>query len=94
MPSIETFGQKYATQLREDHLSPSGIQRVINAIRGIQYTSSGEPLSNQDVDTLLNAIEQELRTPLTKEGRVIKEAEDSRKIIQVIKMIRNGVKEK
>ncbi len=91
MPTINELGKKYAVYLKEQKSSPTVSEDIVKKIKSLTYSKSGEHLSSEDLDEIVSAIESALNS--TNDGRhYIIESEDSSKLIEMIKMIRQEVK--
>ena len=95
MPSLKDFASQYADYLKLHFSSPTVITDIAKKIRSLTYTESGEPLSDSDIETLINEIESILtQTREYPGGVLLKEAEDSTMFIQMVKMIREEIKKR
>ena len=93
MPSLNDFASQYADYIKRHSSSPTVTTDIANKIKGLTYTGSGKPLSDSDIDSIVNEIEK-LLSPKKEApgGRLLVEAEDSSKFIQMVKMIRQEAK--
>lgn len=91
MSSINELAKKYAKYLKEHKNSATVVEDLIKRIQSITYNETGKGLSESDIDRLISEIEIALEQ--TDDGlHYIVEAEDSSKLIQMVKMIRKGSK--
>jgi len=95
VPSLNEFAAQYAEYLAKHSKSPTVVEDIARKIRGLTYTQSGKPLTENDVDAIVDQTEDLLsRKREAPGGGFIVEAEDSSKFIEMVKMIRREVKRK
>lgn len=95
MPSLNDFAEQYADYLAKQYQSPTVVEDVAQKIKGLSYTKSGNPLSDQDIDKIIDTIEHYFISKRdASEGGMITEAEDSSKFIEMVKLIRQEAKKK
>lgn len=91
MSTINELAKKYAKYLKEHGNSATVVEDLIKRIKSITHSDTGEGLSETEIDHLISEIEAVLNQ--TDDGlHYIVEAEDSSKLIQMVKMIRKGSK--
>ena len=56
MPSLNDFASQYASYLKRHSSSPTVTSDIANKIKGLTYTSSGKPLSDNDIDSIIDEI--------------------------------------
>lgn len=89
MASINDLAKEYSDYLRLNKNNPSAINEIASRIKGLVYTSSKKPLSQEDTEKLISEIQSVLSSPKkTKDGYLIVEAEDSSELIKLIQMLR------
>ena len=95
MPSLNVFASQYADYIKRHSSSPTVVSDIANRIKGLTYTESGSPLSENDIDTIVDGIQRILSSKKEAPARgFILEAEDSSKFIQMVKLIRQEAKRK
>lgn len=95
MPSLNDFASQYVDYLKRHSSSPTVTSDIANKIKGLTYTGSGKPLSDSDIDAIIDEIQRLLSSKKEAPGGgFIVEAEDSSKFIQMVKMIRQEAKRK
>lgn len=92
MAAIDQIAKEYADYLHLNKHNPLAVDEIANRINGLVYTETGTGISKQDKEKILAEIQRILSMPKrTKDGRMIKEAEDSRALIRLVQMIRTKV---
>lgn len=90
MPTINELGKRYAVYLKKNKSSPTIAEDLVKKIKFLTYSDSGEYLSNEDLNKIISVIEETLSC--TDDGlQFLVESEDSSKLIEMIKMIRQEV---
>ncbi len=87
MATIESLGKKYAEYIEDNYHSPTVVEDIVKKINSITYTE-GESLSDEDKKKLINSIESHYY----KIERPVLESEDSTDFINMIKAIREELK--
>jgi len=95
MPSITDLAAQYAEQIKKHSTSPTIIVDTAKRIKGLNYTSNGTPISDADIDALINEIESAISHKKSIPGYgMLSEAEDSTVFIQMVQSIRLEAKKK
>lgn len=92
MATINDLGVEYAGYIRLNQDNPHVASEIVERISELTYTSNGQPLSPTDRDGLISAIATELRTPRTRDGRLLKEAEDISALLAMVDKIKAMIK--
>ncbi|MCX5784243.1 MAG: hypothetical protein NTX59_00985 [Elusimicrobia bacterium] len=93
MPTFQDLGKEYATYIRQHIDSPTLVSDLIANIKTLRYTKSGESLTEVDTNTLVLEIEKQFSPEAQAKG-FKNFAEDSRKFIQMIQMIKKELGKK
>ena len=93
MPTLNELAKSYAEYIKTHVSSPTVENDVTNKIKGLTYTTTGEPLSSPDIDKLVNELEIQLSPSynFSEEVRLV-EAESSTDFIKMVQNIRKGAK--
>lgn len=89
MATLSDLAKQYAMYIRLNQDNPSAVSEIVSRINSLTYTESGRSISGADRDKLFVEIEETLSKPqVTKDGYLLKEAEDSSALLALVQMIR------
>jgi ribosome-binding protein aMBF1 (putative translation factor) len=98
MPTLRDFAEEYANCIRSQRENNPILSREIALrIKGLSYTKTGESLSKEDKENILQELENLLGISAQSTGSkpvMIKNAEDSTNFIAMVQQIRSELNQK
>ena len=97
MPTLKDFAEEYANSIRVNRGNPILSKEIATRIKELSYTQTGQSLSADDREKILQEIENLLGISPQATGsglRMVKNAEDSSNFIAMVQQIRSELNQK